>query len=149
MRLVVQRVIKASVSVDGQEISAIGPGLMVLVGVKEGDQESDADFCAQKIAQMRIFEDEEGKMNRSVIDMGGEVLLVSQFTLLGDVRKGRRPSFIAAEEPKKADALYLLVADKLRQMGISVGLGQFGADMQVALVNDGPVTILLDSGRDF
>ena len=147
MRLVVQRVSRASVTVDGEVISSIGAGLLVLVGVQEGDKLPDAEFCAGKIANLRIFEDGEGKMNRSLLDTGGEALLVSQFTLLGDARKGRRPSFIEAADPETADRLYLCVAEMLAREGIPVKTGKFRAHMEVMLINDGPVTILLDSRR--
>ncbi len=145
MRLVVQRVQKASVTVDGEIISEIGAGLLVLIGVQEGDGLPDAEFCAGKIANLRIFEDDDGKMNRSLLDTGGEALLVSQFTLLGDARKGRRPSFIAAADPETADRLYLCAAETLMRAGVPVKTGRFRAHMEVMLVNDGPVTILLDS----
>jgi D-tyrosyl-tRNA(Tyr) deacylase len=149
MRAVVQRVKRASVSVEGQVVSSIGEGLLVLVGVATDDSESDADFLADKVANLRVFSDAEGKMNRSVKETGGQVLAVSQFTLMGDVRKGRRPSFITACEPERANRLYEVFCDKLRQEGIHVGTGRFQAMMDVELVNDGPVTILLDSKRLF
>ena len=149
MRAVVQRVARASVSVDGRMISAIGPGLLVLVGVAGGDGDRDAAWLAEKIRNMRVFPDEAGAMNRSVEDAGGEVLVVSQFTLLGDARKGRRPSFIKAAQPEGARRLCELVAGSLRAGGLPVGEGSFGAQMAVELVNDGPVTILLDSSKLF
>jgi len=149
MRAVVQRVRRASVSVDGQVVSSIGAGLLVLVGVASDDNESDADFLADKVANLRIFRDDEGKMNRSVKETGGQVLAVSQFTLLGDVRKGRRPSFISACEPERANALYEYFCRKVREQGLECGTGKFQAMMDVELVNDGPVTILLDSKRLF
>lgn len=147
MRAVVQRVTEASVTVEGNGISSIGPGLMVLLGVEKGDTEKDGAYLADKLAGLRIFEDENEKMNLSVQQVGGSILLVSQFTLLGDVRHGKRPSFTQAAPPKEADALYEDLADKLRQKGIPVETGQFQAHMEVALVNDGPVTILLDSRK--
>lgn len=147
MRAVVQRVTEASVTVDGNGIGSIGPGLMVLLGVEKGDTEKDGAYLADKLAGLRIFEDENEKMNLSVQQVGGSILLVSQFTLLGDVRHGKWPSFTQAAPPKEADALYEDLADKLRQKGIPVETGQFQAHMEVALVNDGPVTILLDSRK--
>ena len=147
MRAVVQRGTEASVTVDGNGIGSIGPGLMVLLGVEKGDTEKDGAYLADKLAGLRIFEDENEKMNLSVQQVGGSILLVSQFTLLGDVRHGKRPSFTQAAPPKEADALYEDLADKLRQKGIPVETGQFQAHMEVALVNDGPVTILLDSRK--
>jgi D-tyrosyl-tRNA(Tyr) deacylase len=149
VRLVVQRVARAGVAVCGREIARIGRGLLVLVGVERGDGEKDVAFCTEKIAGLRVFEDEQGKMNLSVQDVGGDLLLVSQFTLLGDVRKGKRPSFSSAEDPAVADALYRSLCDALEARGLVVGRGKFRADMQVELVNDGPVTILLDSRRLF
>ena len=145
MRIVVQRVARAQVSVGGELVSKIGRGLLVLVGVQAGDGEQDARLAAQKIANLRIFEDENGKMNRSVQDVGGEVL----FTLLGDARRGNRPSFIEAARPEEADALYEEVVRHLREAGLPCGTGVFRADMQVELVNDGPVTILYDTRRLF
>ena len=149
MRIVVQRVQSASVTVEDKLISGIAKGLMVLLGAEEGDSDADAAFIADKIVALRIFEDEEGKMNLAIDDVGGEVLLVSQFTLLGDARKGRRPSFIKAMQPHPASALCDKVAAGIAAKGITVKQGVFGADMQVALVNDGPVTILLDSKKLF
>ena len=149
MRAVVQRVSKASVTVDGQETGRVAAGLMVLVGVQEGDEEKDVRYIADKVANLRIFEDEQGKMNRSLQDVGGSILAVSQFTLLGDARGGRRPSFIGAARPESATPLYESLVTLWRQEGIPVACGVFGADMQVALVNDGPVTILLDSRKLF
>ncbi len=149
MRAVVQRVTRAGVEIGGEEVSRIGPGLLVLLGVGEGDGETDADYMARKIADLRIFEDDEGRMNRSVAEAGGAVLLVSQFTLYGDCRKGRRPSFSHAAAPDEAVRLYELVAARLRDAGLQVGTGRFQETMQVELVNDGPVTILLDSERAF
>ena len=149
MRCVVQRVARASVTVEGQKIAAIGAGYLVLVGVEEGDTEADMIYCADKIAGLRIFEDENGKMNLSVADVGGEVLLVSQFTLLGDARHGRRPSFSAAARPEGADPLCQAMRQRLMDKGLPVQTGQFQAHMHVELLNDGPVTILLDSRKGF
>ncbi len=149
MRCVVQRVARASVTVEDQKIAAIGAGYLVLVGVEEGDTEADMIYCADKIAGLRIFEDENGKMNLSVADVGGEVLLVSQFTLLGDARHGRRPSFSAAARPEVADPLCQAMRQRLMDKGLPVQTGQFQAHMHVELLNDGPVTILLDSRKGF
>ncbi len=149
MRAVVQRVARAGVEIDGRQVARIGRGLLVLLGVGEGDGEPEADYMARKMADLRIFEDEEGRMNRSVTEVGGAVLLVSQFTLYGDCRKGRRPSFSHAAAPEQAERLYELVAARLRDAGLEVGTGRFQEMMQVELVNDGPVTILLDSDRAF
>ena len=149
MRAVVQRVSQARVSVDGQKVSEIGPGLMVLLGVGEGDDESDAEYLAGKIAGLRIFDDAEGRLNLSLLDCGGSVLLVSQFTLYGDCRKGRRPSFTRAAAPEEAQRLYEVVAQKLRDRGVEVRTGRFRALMAVSLVNDGPVTLILHSGAEF
>jgi D-tyrosyl-tRNA(Tyr) deacylase len=141
----VQRVTQASVTVAGEVVGAIERGVLALVGVAVGDDERAADAVAQKIATLRIFDDAQGAMNLALPDVGGAVLLVSQFTLLGDTRKGRRPSFVAAARGELAERLYLRVADGLRTAGLPVQTGRFGADMAVALVNDGPVTILLDT----
>ena len=149
MRAVVQRVLRASVAVRDQITGEIGKGLMVLIGVEIGDGEKDAAYIAEKVQNLRIFEDDEGKMNRSLTDVGGAILAVSQFTLLGDTRDGRRPSFIRAERPAEADALYQHVVGVWREEGILVETGVFGAEMAVSLVNDGPVTILMDSRRLF
>ncbi len=149
MRAVVQRVSEAKVAVDGRVISSIGSGLLVLLGVGEGDREDDADYIARKIAELRIFEDDDGKMNRSVEEVGGAVLVVSQFTLYGDCRKGRRPSFSRAMTPETADRLVELVCRLLRDRGRRVESGKFGALMDVSLVNRGPVTFLLDSCKEF
>ncbi|MBD3292278.1 MAG: D-tyrosyl-tRNA(Tyr) deacylase [Armatimonadia bacterium] len=149
MRAVVQRVSEAAVTVDDRRAAAIGPGLLVLLGVAEGDERGDADYIARKLAGLRIFEDGAGKMNLSVADVGGEVLLVSQFTLCGDCRRGRRPSFTGAAAPEAAEELYLAVARDLRDRGLAVQTGEFGEMMRVALVNDGPVTLMLDSGKLF
>ena len=149
MRAVVQRVKRASVTVEGQLVSSIGEGLLVLLGVAEGDAEPDADLLADKVANLRIFRDDGDKMNRSVKETGGEVLAVSQFTLLGDTRKGRRPSFITACEPDRANNLFEYFCLKVREQGLRCDTGKFHAMMDVELVNDGPVTILLDSKRLF
>lgn len=145
MRAVVQRVRSASVDISGERVAEIGPGLLVLVGVRGDDSEAQARQLASKIVNLRIFSDEEGKMNLSACDLGLAVLVVSQFTLYGDVRKGRRPSFIQAAPPDIAAPLVDLVAAECREAGLSVGTGVFGADMQVELVNDGPVTIWIDT----
>ncbi len=144
MRVVVQRVLEASVSIDGAVVGAIGPGLVALVGVGDGDGEATVVRAAEKTARMRIFRDAEGRFDRSVIDIGGGVLVVSQFTLLADTRKGNRPSFTAAAAPDVAAPLVDRYAQALRDLGITVATGRFGADMQVELINDGPVTIVLD-----
>lgn len=145
MRAVVQRVLEASVTVDGQRVSDIGPGLLVLLGVGKGDTEADVAWMVEKLATLRIFEDTAGKMNLSLEDTSRQLIVVSQFTLYGDARKGRRPSFIDAMEPAAAKALYERACEGLRQRGLSVGTGIFAADMKVALVNDGPVTLVLES----
>jgi D-aminoacyl-tRNA deacylase len=149
MRAVVQRVLRASVRVDERVTGSIGAGLMVLLGVAAVDTERDARHIAEKIANLRIFQDDAGLMNRSVVDVGGAILLVSQFTLHGDARKGRRPSFIAAAKEPRASELYELTGAELHALGPHVEYGEFGADMKVELVNDGPVTILLDSEKVF
>ncbi len=149
MRAVVQRCKQSRVTVDDQEISHIEAGLMVLLGIKKGDQQSDGRYLMDKIINLRIFEDEEGKMNRSLLDIGGAILMVSQFTLYGDARKGRRPSFSDAEDPSKAECLFNLCLEYLGSTGLQVQAGVFGADMGVCIENDGPVTILLDSERVF
>ena len=147
MRAVLQRVTDARVTVAGQTIGHIGVGLMVLLGAGLEDGDADADWMARKIAELRIFEDDAGKMNRSVADAGGAILLVSQFTLYADTTRGRRPSFIGALAPDRAAPLIERVATALRGRGLTVETGSFGADMDVALVNRGPVTILLDSSQ--
>lgn len=149
MRCVVQRVTQSSVSVEGKVVGSIEKGLMVLLGVKQGDTEKDAEYIAGKILKLRIFEDENGKMNRSVVDVGGKVLCISQFTLLGDARGQNRPGFTLAEAPERANELYEYVCECMRKTGMTVEKGIFRADMQVSLINDGPVTILLDSEKTF
>ena len=149
MRAVIQRVSEAKVEVDGQVIGSVGRGLLVYLGVGREDTETDAQFMADKLVNLRIFSDEAGKMNRSVIDIHGAVLLVSNFTLQGDCRKGRRPGFDGAAAPEPANALYEKVAALIAQSDIPVEKGSFGAHMQVTSVNDGPVTFLLDSTKLF
>lgn len=149
MRAVVQRVLSSSVSVDGEVTGAIEKGLTVLIGVEEGDTEKDVSYIADKVSGLRIFTDENDKMNLSVKDVGGSVLAISQFTLLGDVRKGKRPAFITAEEPERANRLYEDVCSKIREQGIQVETGVFQAHMLVKIDNWGPVTILLDSRKTF
>ncbi|MBU1052606.1 MAG: D-tyrosyl-tRNA(Tyr) deacylase [Proteobacteria bacterium] len=145
MRAVVQRVKKSFVEVNGKTISEIDAGLLVLLGVAKDDTKKDADFLADKISNLRIFEDEQGKMNRSLIDTKGEMLVVSQFTLLGDCRKGRRPSFINAAEPESANEIYEYFASSVKNNGVEVKTGQFRAMMDVHLINDGPVTLIVES----
>ncbi len=149
MRAVVQRVSQARVTVQGEVTGKIDRGLLVLIGIGSADTESGADYLADKIAGLRIFEDAQGKMNLSVADVGGSVLAVSQFTLYGDVRHGRRPSFDAAAPPEKARALYEYFVERIRATGLRCETGRFQEMMQVELVNDGPVTILLDSSKAF
>ncbi|MBM7868075.1 D-tyrosyl-tRNA(Tyr) deacylase [Heliobacterium gestii] len=144
MRALIQRVLRGRVTVEGAEIGAIGPGLVVLVGAGQGDGDADARYVAEKIAHLRIFEDEQGKMNRSVCDVGGEALVVSQFTLYGDCRKGRRPSFIQAAPPEEARRLVDMVVEELRKFGLTVATGQFQAHMVVEIINDGPVTLMVE-----
>ena len=144
MKAVVQRVKKTTLSVDGELVSEIPFGLTVFLGVKVGDSEKQAEYLAKKIAGLRIFEDKNGKMNLSVKDVGGEVLMVSQFTLYGDASHGNRPSFTLAERPEKAQPLYDFAVDELSSYGVTVKKGVFGADMQIEQHNDGPVTILLE-----
>ena len=149
MRAVVQRVREASVAVEGQEVGLIGQGILVLLGVGQKDGPEDARYMAEKVVHLRIFADEQGKMNKSVLDVDGGLLAVSQFTLWGDCRKGRRPSFVAAAEPAKAEALYEAFIDHARSLGVTVSAGRFQKMMEVSLVNDGPVTLLLDSEKEF
>ncbi|MEN6577546.1 MAG: D-aminoacyl-tRNA deacylase [Phycisphaerales bacterium] len=149
MRAVIQRVIEAKVEVEGKIVGRVGPGLLVYLGVGKGDSETDVQFMAEKLANLRIFSDDAGKMNRSVIDIGGGVLLISNFTLHGDCRKGRRPGFDGAADPALAEGLYEKVAQVIAQQGVPVEKGVFGAHMHVTSVNDGPVTFLLDSSRLF
>jgi D-tyrosyl-tRNA(Tyr) deacylase len=149
MRAVVQRVTEASVHVAGDEVSRIGPGLLVLLGVGQGDGEVEADLLADKVVHLRIFGDEAGQMNRSLLDTGGELLVVSQFTLYGDARRGRRPSFTAAAPPEEANRLYRRFVEKAAAAGVTVREGVFRALMDVHLVNSGPVTVLLDSAKAF
>jgi D-tyrosyl-tRNA(Tyr) deacylase len=145
MRAVVQRVTQASVVVGGEEVARIGPGLLVLLGVGHEDAEADAAWMAEKVATLRIFEDQAGKMNRSVLDGSRDVIVVSQFTLYADTKKGRRPSFVGAGEPVMAKRLYERTCELARAQGLMVGTGVFAADMKVSLLNDGPVTLWLDS----
>lgn len=145
MRVVIQRVSRASVTVDGERVASIGRGLLLLIGAAGGDTPETARKLAEKCAGMRIFPDDEGKFDRSLIDVGGEALVVSQFTLIADVRKGRRPSFVGAAPPEDAQPLVDAFADAIRQAGVATQTGRFGAKMDVELVNDGPVTIVLDS----
>jgi D-tyrosyl-tRNA(Tyr) deacylase len=149
VRAVIQRVSESNVVVDGRVVGKIGRGLLVLVGVARDDDERDAEYIAGKIAGLRCFADEDSKFNRSVEDVGGSILVISQFTLLGDCRKGRRPSFTDAAAPDLAVPLYESVVRRLREMGFTVETGEFGAHMDVTLVNDGPVTLMLDSKRAF
>jgi D-aminoacyl-tRNA deacylase len=149
MRAVLQRVSRSSVEVEGECVGRIGRGWLVLLGVERGDTEADAAWIAEKVRNLRAFEDEHGKMNRSVADVGGGILVVSQFTLLGDCRGGRRPSFTAAAEPADAERLYLRCAELMAESGLEVATGVFRAMMKVELVNDGPVTLLLDSRKAF
>jgi D-tyrosyl-tRNA(Tyr) deacylase len=145
MRAVVQRVKESSVKTGDEIIGQIGSGLLVLLGVAKADTDTHADYLANKIVNLRIFEDENGKMNRSLLETGGELLAVSQFTLLADCRKGRRPSFIEAAEPQQATQLYERFVNKVREQGVSVQTGRFRAMMEVALINAGPVTIIVES----
>ena len=149
MRLVIQRVLESSVRIDGQVVGQIGRGYMVLCGVEDGDTQDDLRYCIDKTVNLRIFEDDAGKMNRSILDVGGAVLAVSQFTLHGDARHGRRPSFIKAARPELAVPMYDAYCQGLRDAGIHVETGVFQADMKVSLINDGPVTMLIDSRRLF
>ncbi len=149
MRAVIQRVLEASVIIEGRAIASIGKGLLVFLGVGSNDTGKDIDYLAEKIVNLRIFEDENGKMNFSLMDTGGEALIVSQFTLFGDCRKGRRPSFTGCAPPKEAIEFYENFCSRVRQLGVSVKKGVFQADMKVSLINDGPVTLILDSEKRF
>ena len=149
MRAVVQRVSRAKVTVSGEITGEIGPGLLALLGVAHGDTQADADYLADKIAGLRIFEDEAGKMNLSVTDIGGAILAVSQFTLYGDVRRGKRPSFDSAAPPQHARELYDYFVERIRASGVHCETGRFQETMKVELANEGPVTILLDSAKTF
>ena len=149
MRFVCQRVLEAQVKVNGQSVGRIGKGLLVYLSVGKGDTENDAQFMADKLVNLRIFADEAGKMNRSVLDIGGQILLVSNFTLHGDCRKGRRPGFDAAAEPNSAQQLYEATGDFIARQGVPVEKGVFGEYMHVSSVNDGPVTFILDSSKLF
>ncbi len=145
MRAVVQRVSQSSVTVEAETVGRIAHGLLVLLGVADDDEPKDADWMAAKVANLRIFEDDAGKLNRSLLDCGGEMLVVSQFTLYGDCRKGRRPSFIRAAAPEKGTALYRRFVEQVRSQGVTVATGRFGSLMDVSLVNHGPVTLIVDS----
>jgi D-tyrosyl-tRNA(Tyr) deacylase len=145
MIAVIQRVSSCHVAVDGKTVGRIGKGLLILLGIAREDQEKDADYLVEKIVHLRIFEDDMGKMNRSCLETGGGIMVVSQFTLLGDCRKGRRPSFVKAASPQKAKPLYEHMVTKIKEKGIQVAAGQFQAMMDVHLVNDGPVTLILES----
>ena len=146
MKAVIQRVLESSVSVDGKVVGQSGKGYMILLGVMKGDEEKHADLLARKVSSLRVFEDENGKMNLSILDVKGEILAVSQFTLCADCKKGNRPSFTPSEAPDRANELYEFFCNKLKEYGVEhVGKGVFGADMKVSLVNDGPVTICFDT----
>ncbi len=147
MRVVLQRVSSASVAIDGETAGEIGPGLVLLLGIAKDDGPDDVEYVVNKCVGLRIFGDDRGKMNRSLLDEGGEVLAISQFTLFGDTRKGRRPSFDGAAPPEQAEPLYELAVERLRYHGIRVATGRFGAYMEVSLVNDGPVTLTVESRR--
>ena len=147
MRVVLQRVSRASVKIDGEITGAIGAGLVLLLGVAKDDTPEDVKYVVDKCVQLRIFGDDQGKMNRSLLDVAGEVLAISQFTLYGDTRKGRRPSFEGAAPPERAEPLYELAVERLREHGLTVATGRFGAFMEVSLVNDGPVTLTVESRR--
>lgn len=149
MRSVVQRVKRAKVTVDNEIVGSIDYGILLLFSVEDSDDEKDLEYMCDKVINLRIFEDDDGKMNKSLVDVNGSILVVSQFTLHGDARKGRRPSFISAARPEKAIPLYEKFIQNMKDKGIQTNTGKFGADMQVELVNDGPVTILLDSKKIF
>jgi D-tyrosyl-tRNA(Tyr) deacylase len=148
MRVVLQRIRRAAVVVEGKTVAEIGKGCLILVGVRNGDTEKDAEYLAEKCYGLRVFEDEQGKMNLALSEVGGSILAVSQFTLYGDCTRGRRPSFTDAAPPEEGERLYEYFVSRLREMGAQVQTGQFGARMQVELVNDGPVTFILDSERE-
>lgn len=145
MRVVIQRVSEANVKVDNQIVGEIGKGLMLLIGVDENDENADADWLVKKILDVRVFSDEEGKMNHSVKDINGEILCISQFTLISDYKKGNRPSYIKAAKPDKAIPLFEYFKDEIKKSGLKTESGIFGADMKVSLINDGPVTLVFDS----
>ena len=147
MIAIIQRVKKSSVSTGGKVIGKIGRGLLILLGVDKKDRPADADYLVEKIINLRVFEDKDGRMNRSLIEIGGKLLIVSQFTLLGDCRKGRRPSFVNAAGPEKANELYMYFIARVEQKGITAETGQFGAMMDVSLINDGPVTLIVESKK--
>ena len=147
MRCVIQKVTEASVSSEGEKVGEIGPGVVALIGVSVRDTEKDVAYMAEKVPNLRIFEDDAGKLNRSLTDVGGSILAVSQFTLYGDTRGGRRPSFIMAARPEEANRLYELLVEAWRARGITVATGRFRTEMQVALVNDGPCTVIMDSEK--
>jgi len=149
VRAVFQRVTRAKVTVDGQVISSIGPGALILLAVGKEDTEKDVAYMAEKLVGLRVFSDEEGKMNKSLLDIGGEAIVVSQFTLYGDVKKGKRPGFDGAAPPEMGDHLYQQVVARMRELGVPTGTGVFGAHMEVELCNDGPVTILISSRKEF
>lgn len=149
MRAVIQRVKSASVKVNDNVIGSIAQGILLLLGIEDSDEEKDLEYMCDKVPNLRIFEDENGKMNKSLLDVGGSILVISQFTLLGDARKGRRPSFIAAAQPDKAIPMYEKYIAEMKEKNIFTQTGEFGADMKVELTNDGPVTILLDSKKVF
>ena len=149
MRGVVQRVNRASVSVDGKVISKIDKGIMLLLGIEANDDEKDLEYIIKKVSKLRIFDDEEGVMNKSLLDYGLEILVVSQFTLYGDARKGNRPSYIRSAKFDDGIILYEKFIEEMKNLGIKVSVGEYGADMDVELINDGPVTILLDSSKEF
>jgi len=149
VRAIIQRVTNASVAVDGEVIGSIGKGILIFLGVSDDDTEADLKYIADKMLNLRIFEDENGKMNLSLLDTSGEILVISQFTLYGDCRKGRRPSFDKAGKPDYANEMYEKFIDYCRASGLKTECGQFGADMKVSLLNDGPVTMMLDSTKLF
>ena len=149
MRVVVQRVSRGAVIVEGETVGEIGNGFVLFLGIREHDAESDLDYLVNKVANLRVFPDKQDKMNLSLLDIGGELLVVSQFTLYGDCRKGRRPSFVEAAEPLKAQQFYNLFVEKCKKKGIEVKTGQFQAMMEVEIHNEGPVTLILDSNKEF